>query len=200
MVICRGSITANVIPQDSNSHIAEYVAVTMSGHIKTIFPRDTAILPQGRSYRSKVDTVSGSISGDYVLGESLYHGTVSGSITASITATGEGHSTLITDTRQGSTNISFTNRLGNGNKGLIAKHTSISGPVRVEYPGDWEGVVTGNSMSGSVRITGEDVVIVEDRKWPAGRFVKGVKGSGEYGGTSECSAVSGSVSVLVATS
>lgn len=195
-----GSINAHVFPQDSNSYIAEYVAATMSGHIKTTFPKNTTILPLGRSYRSKVDTVSGSISGNYLLGDSLYQGTVSGSITASVTATGQNHSTIITDTRQGSTNISFTNNLGDGNKSLTAKHTSISGPVRVEYPEDWEGVVTGNSISGSVRITGDGVVIVEDRKWPAGRFVKGVKGAGEYGGTSECSAISGSVNVFVATS
>lgn len=115
----------------------------------------------------------------------------------SVTATGDESSTLTTETNQGSTNLVFSGNLGNTSKGLTSRHTTTNGSVRVEYPGDWEGVVSGKSMAGSVTISGKDVTIVENSGWPVGRFVKGIKGAGNDGGRLECSAMSGSVNIQI---
>lgn len=168
----------------------------MSGDIRTSFPFDASHLPKKRTYTSTVSTFSGSIDGLYLLGSHLSLTTLSGSVSASITPTGSQFATLITDTKQGDTDLAFRGLLGDGAWGLDATHRSVSGGVRVELPGDWEGVVTGKSISGEVNIDGKDVRIVEDeRQWPVGRWVKGVKGVGEDGGKVEGETVNGDVSM-----
>lgn len=191
-----GSIGVGVTPQESDTLQGVFEASTMSGDIRAVFPGEG--LPGGRTYESRVGTMSGSISGVYLLGSHLSLTTLSGGVRVGVMPTGEEAATLVTDTKQGSTEVVFRGELGAGARGLDARLGSVSGAVEVEVAADWEGVVTGKSLSGEVEIGGRGVVLVEDeRRWPVGRWVKGVKGAGEEGGRIEVETLNGGVGIRV---
>lgn len=81
---------------------------------------------------------------------------------------------------------------------LSHKHGSTSGNVTLKYPGTWEGGISAESMSGSIKVRGKDVVIVkEGREWPGyGHYVKAKKGD-EGGGKLAVDTTSGNVYVVV---
>lgn len=190
-----GSIDVTVVPMDSPREKATYIASTTSGFIKTaIDPPNPARLPR-RTYVTRVCTLSGAISGQYILGQHAELTTQSGAITAAILPTGtDGKGLLITDSQQGEHNITFVAPLKGKPVGGV--HKTMSGRIGVRYPSDWEGAVKASSVSSEVVVRGEGVQIVRDERYLGGRIVEAFKG--DYnGGRIEASTISGSVTVSI---
>ncbi|TDZ32745.1 hypothetical protein C8035_v011774 [Colletotrichum spinosum] len=77
---------------------------------------------------------------------------------------------------------------------LKSSHSTISGQVKVRYPGSWEGTINAETISGKISVEGKGVRIESRTQWP--KSVKASKGQ-----ASACHAdigsTSGDISVLV---
>lgn len=200
-----GSIDVVVDPKQADpehTKPAEYIAQSRSGSIKSRFP-SSGDIPE-REYIARVEGQSSSISGSYILGSfSSYH-TVSGSITLDLLPRFDRKmpSNLHTDTRSGHTKIKvLTHQEFPGEPWSEAhtshKSTSTSGSIDVIYPQEWSGWIEGETISGSIDVSGKDVEIVSDeRRGSMFKHLvarKGVDGHGAIG----LKSVSGSLKVRV---
>jgi hypothetical protein len=152
------------------SEIREISILTRAGSISS----ETESLVTNRS---TVETSAGSITGHYVLGESLYIRSAAGSIDIEVEvddAVKSRNGTLATHTDAGSTHV-LVSPLKHRNQ-IRAMHSSNAGAIRLEYPENWEGVVEGQTMAGAVMMRGEGLRIVESRGGFAERYVKAEKG------------------------
>lgn len=124
-----------------------------------------------------METSAGSITGHYTLGESLYLRSAAGSIDIQVDVDDNIRSrngTLATHTDAGSIKVQLS-PLKHRDQ-IRGRHSSNAGAIRLEYPGDWEGIVEGETRAGAVMMRGEGLRIVESRGQFAERYVKAEKG------------------------
>lgn len=217
-----GSISIAVDPQNASpedpDHPADFHAASNSGSINVDIPTDSFdadALPD-RDYRTRVEAHSSSIKGNYILGSSARFETNSGGLDLRILpfSTAEA-STLRTSSGSGHTTLELLSPYTaaealTGRPGVLdhvtSSHKSHSGSLHLTYPDEWEGVVDGESSSGSIRVRGEDVEILLDEDFGrgiprAGRGAKALKHVTARKGYGESrlgfSTTSGSVDVLV---
>lgn len=147
-----------------------------------------------REYHSSISTASGSIKGRYLLGVGTSLTTQSGSINADFVPFGSRTARLETSSGSGATNARVLS--GEGGKdvdGLRSEHKSSgSGSVKVVYPVNWEGRITGTSGSGSIRVSGPEIIVDESSRGQ----VRAHKGD-EKKGNLEVRTGSGSVDVSI---
>ncbi|EME50029.1 hypothetical protein DOTSEDRAFT_68777 [Dothistroma septosporum NZE10] len=200
-----GSINVDVDPREADldrPRPAEYVTQSQSGSIKTRFPSSGAIAK--REYITRVEGQSSSLSGSYILGALSSFHTASGSIDLDLLPRFDREQplTLRTDTRSGHTKIKVLTPQDYHGEPWSAAHTShkttsTSGSIDVVYPQEWSGYIEGQSISGSIDVTGKDVEIVSDEhRGPVFRHLlarKGVDGQGLIG----LKSTSGSLNVRV---
>jgi DUF4097 and DUF4098 domain-containing protein YvlB len=150
-----------------------------------------------KSEHTDINSGAGSINGHYILGNSMDLNTQAGSINVDIEVDTKIHSPkadLSTTSSAGSIRVDLLAPLEHRNR-ISAKHKTSMGSVRVSYPAEWEGVVVASTTTGSLKVEGEGLEIVESRgRGGIGRFEKGVKGEHpEKKSDVECSSLAGSV-------
>ena len=198
-----GSVQVSVAPQAAAASApapATLALGTTAGSIDVTYPPFGAKVP-ARDYDTSVQTVSGSIHGSVVHGSKTSIRSRSGEVAIRILpfAADDYKSTLDTRTDMGSHDVTLLSPQkdpGTQMRRLESSHRTLSGSLRVEYPGEWEGELEGGTKSGSLNVGGKDVRIVERGTYgPIGGWVKAVKGNGE----SRCGlgSQSGSVDVTV---
>ncbi|PPJ59616.1 hypothetical protein CBER1_01205 [Cercospora berteroae] len=198
-----GSINVNVDPKREDSKHpspAEFLVHTSSGSVKVNTPTSGDI--PIRNYRTRIETSSGSITGDFILGMLNSFHTQSGTVRATLLPIYDSTevSFLHTDTKSASQTLTILPPYafpGNSIAQLRSDHKffSTSGTLRLQYPDEWEGDIYGDTTSGSVSIRGKDVEFSSELdgagSWPWGRHIQARKGNGK--GRLKFTTVSGSV-------
>ncbi|KXL41550.1 hypothetical protein M433DRAFT_159300 [Acidomyces richmondensis BFW] len=176
-----GSVNIDVLPKDMSEKSpapAAFSVITTSGSIQARYPLK-GNLPE-RDYRTHIESHSGSLSGDYIHGSLTTFDSNSGSIKVNVLPFYAEHrsgSVLRTNGYSGQQKIvvlpPYSDKVFTGeydvptrrstsdvlNK-LKSSHTSTSGFLDLSYPQVWEGVIEGETTSGSITVRGNDV-----RKW-----------------------------------
>jgi hypothetical protein len=145
---------------------------------------------------TNIKTSAGSIIGHYKLGESLHLASQAGSIHIEVevdTTIKSPKANLQTHSSAGSIRVDLLPTLKHRNQ-IAAVHHSQAGSVHLAYPYDWEGKVEGSTSSGSLRMRGNGLEIVESRGSFGNKYEKAVKGDHwEEKGTVDISTSAGSV-------
>lgn len=180
-----GGININVEPKEespTDPRPASFVAETISGSIKAIFPLSAAIAEiPARLYHTKIETKSGSVKGNYIHGLNTDILTVSGSIDVNVlpyTAHSTG-SWLRTESTGGRIGVNLLPPYENSQSvmgHLRSVHKTKSGSVHIKYPQQWEGKIEAVTMTGSVNLHGKDVEILKRWSGPVGAHVVAQKG------------------------
>ncbi|CAO1599809.1 hypothetical protein XANCAGTX0491_003520 [Xanthoria calcicola] len=185
-----GSININLsLLASSNTTTTTPATLDLQAQSGSIKVATTTILTPSkipdRDYHSTLRTQSGSIRATLVHGTTTTLHSSSSSIHASLYPHGAaaGRSDLITHNLSGSTDITVHPSLSLPTtplRNFHASHTGISGSIRILYPSQWEGMVQGSTVSGSIRYTWPGLQVVESGGGGWGRKTfKGVKGVGE---------------------
>ncbi|CAK1355084.1 hypothetical protein CB0940_01148 [Cercospora beticola] len=198
-----GSIDVNVDPKREDSKhpaSAEFLVHTSSGSVKVNTPTSGNI--PIRNYQTRIETSSGSITGDFILGMLNSFHTQSGTVRATLLPVYDSTeiSFLHTDTKSASQTLTILPPYsfpGDSFAQLRSDHKffSTSGTLHLQYPDEWEGDIYGDTTSGSVRIRGKDVefssALDGAGSWPWGKHIQARKGNGK--GRLKFTTVSGSV-------
>lgn len=216
-----GSVHIDVLPQDEDLDVpapAELYLQCTSGTAEAHFPfnhedsssSSSAIITSKipvREYRTYVNTASGSIRGNFLLGSHASFKTVSGSIrlamlygnTKTISSTDE-QVRFSTEVTSGSTSVHILNPEAlSPIRNLSSNHSTRSGSVRLAYPSEWEGSIHVTSMSGSLSVSGKGVVIDRFEKARVKQELTAHKGprKGPGGSSLQVNDMSGSVQIVV---
>lgn len=181
-----GSVNVNIEPKDASSTSpkpARLRITTSSGSIQAYVPFLSSSLPN-RTYETDISSTSGSIDATLFHGKRTSLHTSSGHISASLSpyGTNSSRSDLDVHTTAGSIDVAIDSSLSNPSVPLrrfYASYRAGSASLRLRYPAQWEGVIEGETATGSMRINWGGLKIVRDDKSFVGRSIKGVKGEGE---------------------
>lgn len=199
-----GNIDVNVEPKPvclTNPKPAEYRASTKSGNIRTIFPLSgTAEDIPDRIYHTKVQSGSGSISGNYIHGLSTDLSTNSGSIDINVlpySANNSG-SWFRTESQGGTIKVDMLPSFVDPDtifNHMRSMHKTRSGSLHMRYPQQWEGKIEAVTMTGNIGLYGKDVRVVKVWKGPVGAHVVAQKGS--ESSTMDLESSSGSIEATI---
>ena len=197
-----GEIDIAVNPQEADNQWpgpARFVALANSGAINVQFPTETDI-PQ-RHYITRIETASGRIRGSYILGATTSLNSLSGSVKAELLPfyTSNNGSKLDIKSTSGSIDMYIKQAHPNSSHswaGTTHAIRSSTGAITLHYEG-WEGVFEGQSISGNIRLKGQDWRIISGespgRVW---EYIRAKKGSD--GGRIQAATHSGSITMKVA--
>jgi hypothetical protein len=213
-----GDISIDVIPKcESERHPApaQLRIKSVSGAVSVGLPQEG--IPD-RDYQTSVNTISGTISGSFLLDSTTTFDSISGDIDISLLPLHVSTtSNLDTQSRSGNTDVyvlepvqecSISNvASGDGDtildamhmRHLNSKHSGISGSVKLRYPKAWEGKITAETLSGSISVGGDGISVIRGgKKDIVRREVVAVKGDKwEIAGETNVMASSGNVDVKV---
>ena len=174
-----GTVNVDIEPRENGDqeHAGTLVIRTVSGSIEA--NTVTSSIPS-RNFTTQVHTVSGTISGTFLLGVASNINSASGSINANFYTAGD------------IANRSCTVNSGSGSlrstihdesyklRTVRSNFQSQSGTVDVQFPAAWEGHIQGESKTGSINVAGDGVRIIKDiSPIPGyGRVVIAEKGDG----------------------
>jgi DUF4097 and DUF4098 domain-containing protein YvlB len=175
-----GAVNVEVEPMETEfeKHVGTLLIRTASGNIKA--NTLTSTIPN-RDFNTQVHTVSGSVSGTFLLGTTSNINSASGAInTAFHTAGSLANRSCIVNSVSGSIQSTIYDKsykLGT----LRSNFHSQTGAVDLHFPTAWEGQIQAESKMGSIDIVGDGVDIVKDiTPFPgAGRIVVAEKGDGD---------------------
>ncbi|KAI5369374.1 hypothetical protein Slin15195_G002510 [Septoria linicola] len=175
-----GTVNVDVDPKEADEDHpapAEFIAHTSSGTVKARFPTSAFgdEIPV-RDYRTRVETSSASVGGNYILGMQTNFHTHSGSLDADllpiiVSRSSNDISHLYTSTSSASQRLTILPPYYLPEKKSFAdvksehKYSSSSGTLRLTYPDEWEGYIEGDTSSGSVKIEGKDVERLSGEGW-----------------------------------
>jgi hypothetical protein len=179
-----GSVNVGIHPQpadEANPVPAEVQIKSQSGSLSVNFPTFNA--PE-RDYHVFTDSRDGSITGTILHGRRT--SIVSNSATIDVQLApyraGDYGSTLSTTTSSGGQDITLLNpaqHAGISIKGMPSAHSSASGSIALRYPREWEGIIEGNTQSGSLQLHGGDLDIIQQSLFhTGGHYVLARKGNG----------------------
>lgn len=201
-----GSVHVNVDPKPADKTSpapADFTAISTSGSLTVHFPTDDSEtddkIPE-REYRTRCETESGTITGEFILGLMASFRTTSGASRTTILpyAANMFASTLRTETRVGSTRVHVLTPLRDSKdvmNRLHSLHTSQAASLELKYPQSWEGYIDGETTSGSITLKGKDVERIKHYKGPLSTKILARKGEGNS--RLDFSTTAGSVSVEV---
>ena len=195
-----GSIEASVSPQaagkDGPAQAAVFKAHTVSGNIRVGLDRMSPV--PVREYITQVSSLSGTISGTYLMGSRASFGTISGSmnLVLSPAAYGRDPPSVFSKTVSGSQEIVV---LASEDKTALQTLTlgsdSKSGSVIVRCSGDFEGTIRAGTLTGNIFVMGPGVEIVKTIPHSGGKYVEATKGNGA--GMIRVNTVSGDVRIFI---
>lgn len=192
-----GSIDVSIDLKEASTKApkpAKLLLKTLSGAVRVNTPLLTSpytVVPF-RDYQSDIHSLSSSVD------ITIPHGSIStlrsqsGSLSAALHPCGDPaiRSDLTSHVASGATHLTIhrsrthpTSPLRN----FYASHHQQSGSLRLHYPAQWEGHITGETMSGAIRIDWPGVNIISDDR----RRIQATRGTGD--GRLEFSTLSGSV-------
>jgi DUF4097 and DUF4098 domain-containing protein YvlB len=174
-----GAVNVDIEPMQSdlNEHAGTLVIRTSSGDIEanTI----TSNIPS-RNFTTQVHSVSGSITGSFLLGTSSSINSASGNIKADFYTAGDLTDRACTINSVSGTISSTIYDDSYELDTIRSNFQSQTGTVHVQFPTSWEGHIQAKTKTGSITIDGDNVNIVKDvSPVPGfGRVVVADKGDG----------------------
>ncbi|KAL8750783.1 MAG: hypothetical protein Q9184_006300 [Pyrenodesmia sp. 2 TL-2023] len=149
-----------------------------------------------RDYRTNIFSSSGSIAASLVHGTSATLHSNSGRIQASFHPHGNTtiRSDLYTRTLSGSQDIKIHPSLTDATaplRNFFADYNGISGSLDISYPAQWEGMVAGSAVSGSIKAEWPGLKVIEVGNGAGNHTFKAIKGAGK--GLLNFRAISGSL-------
>lgn len=197
-----GSISASVDPRrvdPSNPAPASLIATSSSGSVNIKLPLTGQIAD--RDYRTRIESRSGHITGDYYLGTTTTITSSSSSISANVLPYNwsKWSSSLHTESKSGSSCIRVlpSYKCSDCPVGHVhSYHKAGSSTLKLRYPSQWSGTMDGESMSGSIKIHGKGVVVDCDERYSrVAHHVVAHKGDGSS--TMDFRSISGSVDLAI---
>ncbi|MCJ1478262.1 hypothetical protein MMC13_006939 [Lambiella insularis] len=206
-----GSVTIEIEPKDalkSDIKPAKLDLQSVSGTIHVNTPllsvSDLAILSSSvpdRDYQTVMSSSSGGLHAKLIHGSTLTMRSSSGSVTATLSPYGDPTHDSHHDIKAGSGSMEITvlsslSDPGKALKNFYSTYYCGSGSMRVHFPGEWEGTVSGKVLSGSLNVNwpGMRTTTTGDKYGRSGwKVFKGVKGNGKS--TLGFEGVSGSVTL-----
>ena len=172
-----GSITIDVDPKDATEKDplpAKLILETTSGTIRVDTPTiagtnkafSSSVIP-ARDYRTRITSVSGSVTVTLLHGSDTQLHTSSGSVHATLAPYGfiDSQSGIDVKTNSGTTGVTVLSSLshpGHPMRHLCASYRQMSGSLSLTYPGEWEGGIEGTVLSGSVSYVWPGLQVLED--------------------------------------
>ncbi|MCJ1387169.1 hypothetical protein MMC18_000009 [Xylographa bjoerkii] len=210
-----GSIKINVEPKDALASKPVPAALklkTVSGTIHVDTPmllfEDGHLLTSSvpvRDYQADISSSSGSLHAGIVHGSRLNMQTSSGSITAVLSPYGSlaDDSRLTVEDGSGSVDVTVLSSISDPGKPMrnfYSEYTCSTGSLRLHYPSEWEGTVSGETLSGSIKTDWPGMRIVKNGDRDGHYFTKNFKGLVGHGdGLLHFRCISGSVGLFGAT-
>jgi DUF4097 and DUF4098 domain-containing protein YvlB len=191
-----GAVNVDIEPKEKGSeeHAGTLVIRTASGNI--VANTVTSSIPD-RNFTTQVHTVSGSVSGTYLLGVTSNINSASGSIKADFYTAGDlANRSCIINSVSGS--IYSTIHDDSYKIGTVRSNIqSRSGTVDIHFPAAWEGHIQAETKTGSIDVSGDGVKIIKDvSPIPGfGRVVIAEKGDGHSNLSAET--LNGAISVRI---
>ncbi|KAI9810483.1 MAG: hypothetical protein M1827_006259 [Pycnora praestabilis] len=195
-----GVIDVSVDPKRANgTQEAEFEACTTSGDIKTLF--NTQHIPE-RIYQTHVGSTSGRVTGNYILGPiTNFHTTNGDIVTTVLPLSTTAHHSLDTKSISGTTHITMLSPVENDDNNAMkftrGSHSTTSGDISIRYPKEWEGGISGRTVSGDIKVTGRNIHVIEDKHGYGSHKFVGEKGDGGGAGQLRFGAISGSADVVI---
>jgi hypothetical protein len=175
-----GAVNVDIEPKETDleEHTGSLIIRTASGNIKA--NALTSAIPN-HAFNTQVHTVSGSVSGTFLLGATGNINSASGAIDAVFHTAGslDSRSCIVNSV---SGKIQSTIHDGSYKLGTLRSNFhSQTGAVDLHFPAAWEGQIQAESKTGSIDIAGDGVRVVKDiTPFPgAGRIVVAEKGDGD---------------------
>ncbi|KAI9749881.1 MAG: hypothetical protein M4579_006701 [Chaenotheca gracillima] len=159
-----GDIDISLTPKPARKGLestpARLVIETISGDIRSTVSASAKKIPP-RDYQTDVSTVSGTVTGDGLLGSRTVLTSSSGDLRLKLLPVSTSDSSAFnTHTQSGDTKIELLEYHGKGAfPTLVSTHQTTSGEVNLRYPSAWEGTMEGHSISGGVKIHGHGVEV-----------------------------------------
>lgn len=197
-----GTIIVNIDPKSvlkSDPGPANLQIRSISGSINA----ETAVLRGGdsskipnRNYVSSLTSASGSLFCRIIHGTNTQLSTVSGNIDAKLSPYGDPQKTSIIKHRSttGTSSVMVlpsVSNPGDALKQFSGEYNTVSGALAIEYPAEWEGTVSGSTVSGAIEVDWPGLKGSTSGLVP--KKYQGVKGNGA--GKLIFKGVSGSVSL-----
>jgi hypothetical protein len=157
-----------------------------TGSITVQFPPlEVATKLPEREYRTNIRTGVGSIHGQFIHGKTTELSTNSGSISGDILPyyADDYVSTLKSESHSGMTYLTVLSPYtGQKIERMASSHETMTGSLNLLYPQEWEGNISGSTMTGSLTLRGKDVDVKEfDDGWVS-KKIRAVKGKGDLKG------------------
>jgi DUF4097 and DUF4098 domain-containing protein YvlB len=178
-----GSVNINVEPKEKGegeSGVAIFNAKSLSGSIRADYERKK--IPE-RDYQVFIDTKVGSIDGTFIHGSKTSLKSVAGGITADLLPLESGDHVSFLETLTDSGQIVVEIQSPYKAKGIVlnkltSTHKTISGAIDLTYPQEWEGHLSGDSLSGALHMQGRDLELIDEVAGPGKNHVEAKKGKG----------------------
>ena len=197
-----GDVKIDHAPQPADSDkagFARYTVKSVSGDVKLKQslrpdPSSNKINIPDRAYTTDIETTSGNIAADLVIGETTNVNTISGSLKLDFLPivpvdADAGNFFFRTESMSGSLRLNIADPIEfdrdnlekykpSDLKHLRSEHKSISGNMKIKYPVSWEGKLTGKAVSTSWNIHGKGVHVTR-RGGFMNKEIQATKGDGE---------------------
>ena len=180
-----GSIDIDVVPKDADENNVQPAILRLSSKSGSIRALTSTISVPARDYQATLKSLNGGIDATLLHGSYTSLRTLNGRINADLYPYGHNDSRtdINTHCKSGSTDITVHSSLSHPydaiNK-LYSEHHGLSGSVSLWYPAQWQGMIEGSTLSGSIDIDWDGVKVVrDDKKGWIKRTVEAVRGEGE---------------------
>jgi DUF4097 and DUF4098 domain-containing protein YvlB len=230
-----GDIDVFVSPQPvlkEDPKPAQLTLSTVNGRVNARLPINHLSSIPDRDYRTRMNTKSGDIEADIVIGTEAVIKSISGALAITALPTSYENSVFTTETESGDADILVLSPLSRretyasppgdfNDRGrpdissdtlapplweskqhlsrLVSRHEGISGHVKMQYPSVWEGEISAEAISGSIKVGGEGVRIVKDSRkhWVYHEVVAQKGSNAENASSLRIQEVSGGIDVWV---
>lgn len=180
-----GSIDIDVEPKDADEDNVQPAVLRLSSKSGSIRALTSTISVPARDYQATLRSLNGGIDATLLHGSYTSLRTLNGRINADLYPYGynDSRTDINTHCKSGSTDITVHSSLSHPNdpiNKLYSEHHGLSGSVSLWYPAQWQGMIKGSTLSGSIDLDWDGVkVIRDDKKGWIKRTVEAVRGKGE---------------------
>lgn len=180
-----GSIDIDVEPKDANEDNVQPAILRLSSRSGSIRAMTSIISVPPRDYQTAVHSLNGGIDATLLHGSRTSLRSLSGRINTDLYPYGHNNSRtdINTHCQSGSTDITVHSSIShptNPLNKLYSDHSGLSGSLNLWYPAQWQGMVKGSTLSGSIDLDWDGLKVIKDEKkgWIK-RTVEAVRGEGE---------------------
>ena len=180
-----GSIDVDVEPKDAAEDKVQPAILRLSSKSGSIRALTSIVSVPARDYQTTVKTLNGGIDATLLHGSYTSLRSLNGRINADLHPYGHNNTRtyINTNCQSGSTDVTVHSSVSHPNdpiRKLRSEHHGLSGSINLWYPAQWQGKISGSTLSGSIDVEWDGTKVIRDEKkgWVK-RIVEAVRGEGE---------------------